>query len=134
MNEVDRILERLQGQQPVLEAADELADTIMARIDELPVHEGRTVEPMPFWRVMFSSVLSAAATVAVGFFFVTRDATVPQNDSIVYSNADYSAFEKIRECRTAADVRALYFERQKPQSVFGINFAMIKNMYYEKVK
>ena len=134
MNEVDRILERLQGQQPVLDATDELADIIMARIDELPVHEVRRVGPMPLWRVMFCSALSAAAAVAVGFFFVTRDATVPQNDSIVYSNADYSAFEKIRECRTAAVVRALYFERRKPQSVFGVNFAMIKNMYYEKVK
>lgn len=134
MNEVDRILERLQGQQPVLDATDELADIIMARIDELPVHEVRRVGPMPLWRVMFCSALSAAAAVAVGFFFVTRDATVPQNDSIVYSNADYSAFEKIRECRTAADVRALYFERRKTQSVFGVNFAMIKNMYYEKVK
>lgn len=134
MNDVDRILERLQGQQPVIDAADELADTIMARIDELPAREGRTVGPMPLWRVMFSSALSAAAAVAVGFFFVTSDATAPQNDTIVYSNADYSAFEKIRECRTAADVRALYFERQKRQSVFGVNFAMIKNMYYEKVK
>lgn len=134
MNETDRILERLQGQQPLLEGADALADTIMARIDGLPAQKGRAVGPMPLWKVMFSCALSAAAVVAVGFFFVTRDATVPQNDSIVYYNADYSAFEKISECRTAADVRALYFEREKPQSVLFGNFAMIKSMYYEKVK
>lgn len=133
MNEVDRILERLQGQQPLLDGAEELADTIMARIDELP-SRGNGVVTTPLWRVLLCSALSAAAAVAIGFFFVTREATVPQNDSIVYYNADYSAFEKIKECRTAADVRALYLERKRSQSVFGINFAMIKNMYYEKVK
>lgn len=134
MNKADRLLERLQGQQPLLDGAEELADAIMARIEESAVQESGAVKSVPLWRVLLGGTFSAAAAVVVGLFIVMHDAAVPYENQVAYNMTDNDVYDRIKECRTAADVYALYSERKKSQSAFNINFAMIKNMYYEKVK
>ncbi len=134
MNKADNLLERLQGQQPVFDGAEELADAIMARIEESAVQESGAVKSVPLWRVLLGGTFSAAAAVVVGLFIVMHDAAVPHENQVAYNMTDNDVYDRIKECRTAADVYALYSERKKSHSAFNINFAMIKNMYYEKAK
>ena len=134
MNRIDDFFERIKGQQPSLEDADSVTDAIMARIEESAVQENSAVKSVPLWRVLLGGTFSAAAAVVVGLFIVMHDAAVPQENQVAYNMTDNDVYDRIKECRTAADVYALYSERKKSQSAFNINFAMIKNMYYEKVK
>ena len=134
MNRIDDFFERIKGQQPCLEDADSVTDAIMARIEESAVQENSAVKSVPLWRVLLGGTFSAAAAVVVGLFIVMHDAAVPQENQVAYNMTDNDVYDRIKECRTAADVYALYSERKKSQSAFNINFAMIKNMYYEKAK
>ena len=134
MNRIDDFFERIKGQQPCLEDADSVTDAIMARIEESAVQENSAVKSVPLWRVLLGGTFSAAAAVLVGLFIVMHDAAVPQENQVAYNMTDNDVYDRIKECRTAADVYALYSERKKSQSAFNINFAMIKNMYYEKAK
>ena len=134
MNRIDDFFERIKGQQPCLENADSVTDAIMARIEESAVQENSAVKSVPLWRVLLGGTFSAAAAVVVGLFIVMHDAAVPQENQVAYNMTDNDVYDRIKECRTAADVYALYSERKKSQSAFNINFAMIKNMYYEKAK
>ena len=134
MNRIDDFFERIKGQQPCLECADSVTDAIMARIEESAVQENSAVKSVPLWRVLLGGTFSAAAAVVVGLFIVMHDAAVPQENQVAYNMTDNDVYDRIKECRTAADVYALYSERKKSQSAFNINFAMIKNMYYEKAK
>ena len=134
MNRIDDFFERIKGQQPCLEDADSVTDAIMARIEESAVQENSAVKSVPLWRVLLGGTFSAAAAVVVGLFIVMHDATVPYENQVAYNMTDNDVYDRIKECRTAADVYALYSERKKSQSAFNINFAMIKNMYYEKAK
>ena len=134
MNRIDDFFERIKGQQPCLEGADSVTDAIMARIEESAVQENSAVKSVPLWRVLLGGTFSAAAAVVVGLFIVMHDAAVPQENQVAYNMTDNDVYDRIKECRTAADVYALYSERKKSQSAFNINFAMIKNMYYEKAK
>ena len=134
MNRIDDFFERIKGQQPSLEDADSVTDAIMARIEESAVQENSAVKSVPLWRVLLGGTFSAAAAVVVGLFIVMHDAAVPQENQVAYNMTDNDVYDRIKECRTAADVYALYSERKKSQSAFNINFAMIKNMYYEKAK
>ena len=134
MNRIDDFFERIKGQQPCLEDADSVADAIMAHIEESAVQENSAVKSVPLWRVLLGGTFSAAAAVVVGLFIVMHDAAVPYENQVAYNMTDNDVYDRIKECRTAADVYALYSERKKSQSAFNINFAMIKNMYYEKAK
>ena len=134
MNRIDDFFERIKGQQPCLEGADSVTDAIMARIEESAVQENSAVKSVPLWRVLLGGTFSAAAAVVVGLFIVMHDAAVPQENQVAYNMTDNDVYDRIKECRTAADVYTLYSEGKKSQSAFNINFAMIKNMYYEKVK
>ena len=134
MNRIDDFFERIKGQQPCLEDADSVTDAIMARIEESAVQENSAVKSVPLWRVLLGGTFSAAAAVVVGLFIVMHDAAVPYENQVAYNMTDNDVYDRIKECRTAADVYALYSERKKSQSAFNINFAMIKNMYYEKAK
>ena len=134
MNRIDDFFERIKGQQPCLEDADSVTDAIMARIEESAVQENSAVKSVPLWRVLLGGTFSAAAAVVVGLFIVMHDAAVPQENQVAYNMTDNDVYDRIKECRTAADVYALYSEGKKSQSAFNINFAMIKNMYYEKAK
>ena len=134
MNRIDDFFERIKGQQPCLEDADSVTDVIMARIEESAVQENSAVKSVPLWRVLLGGTFSAAAAVVVGLFIVMHDAAVPYENQVAYNMTDNDVYDRIKECRTAADVYALYSERKKSQSAFNINFAMIKNMYYEKAK
>ena len=134
MNRIDDFFERIKGQQPCLEDADSVTDAIMARIEESAVQENSAVKSVPLWRVLLGGTFSAAAAVVVGLFIVMHDAAVPYVNQVAYNMTDNDVYDRIKECRTAADVYALYSERKKSQSAFNINFAMIKNMYYEKAK
>ena len=134
MNRIDDFFERIKGQQPCLEDADSVTDAIMARIEESAVQENSAVKSVPLWRVLLGGTFSAAAAVVVGLFIVMHGAAVPQENQVAYNMTDNDVYDRIKECRTAADVYALYSERKKSQSAFNINFAMIKNMYYEKAK
>lgn len=134
MNRIDDFFERIKGQQPCLEDADSVTDAIMAHIEESAVQENSAVKSVPLWRVLLRGTFSAAAAVVVGLFIVMHDAAVPQENQVAYNMTDNDVYDRIKECRTAADVYALYSERKKSQSAFNINFAMIKNMYYEKAK
>ena len=134
MNRIDDFFERIKGQQPCLEDVDSVTDAIMARIEESAVQENSAVKSVPLWRVLLGGTFSAAAAVVVGLFIVMHDAAVPQENQVAYNMTDNDVYDRIKECRTAADVYALYSERKKSQSAFNINFAMIKNMYYEKAK
>ena len=134
MNRIDDFFERIKGQQPCLEDADSVTDAIMARIEESAVQENSAVKSVSLWRVLLGGTFSAAAAVVVGLFIVMHDAAVPQENQVAYNMTDNDVYDRIKECRTAADVYALYSERKKSQSAFNINFAMIKNMYYEKAK
>ena len=134
MNRIDDFFERIKGQQPCLEDADSVTDAIMARIEESAVQENSAVKSVPLWRVLLGGTFSAAAAVVVGLFIVMHDAAVPYENQVAYNMTDNDVYDRIKECCTAADVYALYSERKKSQSAFNINFAMIKNMYYEKAK
>ena len=134
MNRIDDFFERIKGQQPCLEDADSVTDAIMAHIEESAVQENSAVKSVPLWRVLLGGTFSAAAAVVVGLFIVMHDAAVPYENQVAYNMTDNDVYDRIKECRTAADVYALYSERKKSQSAFNINFAMIKNMYYEKAK
>ena len=65
---IDDFLERIKGQQPCIEDADSVTDSIMARIAVESVAKRENAVRRPVFRVLLQAALSAAAVVAFGLF------------------------------------------------------------------
>ena len=71
-NNIEKLLERLQGQMPVIDNPEELTDCIMARLPDLPEKTDVSTK-MPAWVIVLRTVSALAAMWIVGFFIFVNN-------------------------------------------------------------
>ena len=120
MNNIDEILERLEGPQPEIDNPDEFTDLIMSALPDrnteskTPEKESRIVK---FVRI----VLTAAAVLLVGLFIYTNDldAYTPTTTQTNYQMSGFTYGDYLKN---------VYTNRQNKAS---INYSQLKKLNYE---
>ena len=123
MTQMDDILERLKGQQPMLENPDEMVDNIMANLpdreDDLPKKDAKQHTIL----VVLRTITSAAAILLIGLFvYVNQPVKTEAQNAYAYT-ADFPHSSTLEQMYT----RCLQASQPKP-----ISYTQIKRMLYAK--
>lgn len=131
MNRVDDFLESIKGQQPELEGADALTDAIMARIAAEPQVKRDTARQRTLFGALLQGTASAAAVVAIALFLAgSTPSPLEENVPSGVKNNNMAYLAGVEQCRSAADVCALYFKPARQRKSPMNSIATLKNMYY----
>lgn len=122
MNNIDQIFDQLKGQQPIVDDANQLTDSIMSRLDQPTIGAQR-------YRVIALAVrttLSAAALWLVGLLiYQTGFDSKPKdidNQNIAY---------RIDNLQRISARKNAYANRQELNVIKTISYVKLKRMYYE---
>ena len=120
---MDDILERLKGQQPMLENPDEMVDNIMANLpdreDDLPKKDAKQHTIL----VVLRTITSAAAILLIGLFvYVNQPVKTEAQNAYAYTT-DFPHSSTLEQMYT----RCLQASQPKP-----ISYTQIKRMLYAK--
>lgn len=123
MTQMDDILERLKGQQPMLENPDEMVENIMSHLpdreDDLPKKETKQHAIL----VALRTITSAAAILLIGLFvYVNQPVKTEAQNAYAYT-ADFPHSSTLEQMYT----RCLQASQPKP-----ISYTQIKRMLYAK--
>ncbi|MBQ9665737.1 MAG: hypothetical protein IJV33_04625 [Bacteroidaceae bacterium] len=121
MTQIDEILDRLQGQMPVLENPDEMVENIMAslpdRTDDLP-HEAPGQNA---FLVALRTVTSAAAILLIGLFIYVNQPVKTEAQNAQAYTTDFPHSSTLEHMYT----RYLQASQPKP-----ISYTRLKQMLY----
>ena len=124
---MDDILERLKGQQPMLENPDEMVDNIMANLPDREVQdaesEDREDRKAPTLLIALRTITSAAAMLLIGLFIYVNLPTKMASQQANTYRTDLVQGNTLENLYT----RSL----QKSQSK-SISYTQFKQMLYEK--
>lgn len=105
MNDIDKILDNLQGQKPNVPNAEELTESIMANLPDNSTLKTRktpkTLGTVPTWIVVLRTVSSIAAIWLIGLFifdFVQSSNTDVTNTNNLANLSQGSTINVVRRC------------------------------------
>ena len=121
MTQMDDILERLKGQQPMLENPDEMVENIMSHLpdreDDLPKKETKQHAVL----MVLRTITSAAAILLIGFFVYVNQPVKTEAQYAYAYTADFPHSSTLEQM----DTRCLQASQPKP-----ISYTQIKRMLY----
>jgi len=120
---MDDILERLKGQQPMLENPDEMVDNIMANLPDREVQGAESEEQGHTLLIAMRIITSAAAMLLIGLFIYVNLPTEMASQQANTYRTDLVQGNTLEHLYT----RSL----QKSQSK-SISYTQFKQMLYEK--
>lgn len=120
---MDDILERLKGQQPMLEDPDGMVDHIMANLPDREVQSAESGRKAPVLLIALRIITSAAAMLLIGLFIYVNQPTEMASQRANTHKTDLVQGNTLENLYT----RSL----QKRQSNL-ISYTQFKQMLYEK--
>ena len=127
MTQMDDILERLKGQQPMLENPDEMVDNIMANLPDRGTpsaeSEERENRKVPTLLIALRFITSAAAILLIGLFiYVNQPIQMASQQANTYRT-------DLVQGNTLENMYTRSLQKSQPKS---ISYTQFKQMLYEK--
>ena len=124
---MDDILERLKGQQPMLENPDEMVDSIMANLPDREVQNAESEErkdrKVPTFLIALRFITSAAAILLIGLFIYV-------NQPIQKASQQANTYRTdLVQGNTLENLYTRSLQKSQPKS---ISYTQFKQMLYEK--
>ncbi|MBQ6751561.1 MAG: hypothetical protein IJR02_12460 [Bacteroidaceae bacterium] len=127
MTQMDDILERLKGQQPMLENPDKMVDNIMANLPDREVQSAESEEiedrKVPTFLIALRFITSAAAILLIGLFIYV-------NQPIQKASQQANTYRTdLVQGNTLENLYTRSLQKSQPKS---ISYTQFKQMLYEK--
>ncbi|MBR1667788.1 MAG: hypothetical protein IJ693_05835 [Bacteroidaceae bacterium] len=123
MTQIDNILNRLQGQQPVIDRPDELTDQIMGSLAEKDAHSIGEIRRGNAFLIALRIISSAAAILLIGLFIYVNQPVKTEAQNAYAHKIDFSHSSVLENMYT----RYLQASQPKP-----ISYTQVKRMLYAK--